>query len=118
MADTLPGLGWSPSEGGDLVAAAQATLDELNRVGVLMPWHKLDCELLLTTARSVAGAKGIAKAQMINQLAQIRARLPEPVIEEGSDRVQTELERIAEYFAQLEAGDPADVPDPAQSASV
>ncbi len=117
MQATLPGLEYSAA-GGDLVAAAQRTLDELQAAGVLMPWHQLDCELLLETARSVAGARGIAKAQMINQLAQIRAKLPEPVIEEASDRVQTELERIADYVAHLEADDPADVPHAAEPAPV
>jgi hypothetical protein len=121
MADsqpTIPGLEEPQPEDGPLVLAARASIKARREHGAIMPWHETLCAAVIELAQQAQRAKGIAKAQLYAQMLAAEAKLPEPVIQEASDVVDYELDRIRQYVEQLEVADPADVPDQAQPASV
>jgi hypothetical protein len=120
MQPTIPGLEEPQPEDGPLVLAARKSIAARREHGAIMPWHETLCAAVIELAQQAQRAKGIAKAQLYAQMLAAEAKLPEPVIQENSDVVDYELDRIRQYVEQLAAApaDPADVPDEAQSAPV
>ncbi len=114
---TIPGLEEPPPAPSTLVDAARASIQARRDAGAIMPWHETLCASVVELAQEAQRAKGIAKAQLYAQMLAAEARLPEPMIEESSDVVGFEVDRIRQYLEQLEA-DPSDVPDPEISAPV
>jgi len=103
----------------ELVAAAGQTITALREQNAIMPWHELDCAIVLETARGVTTSKGIAKSQMITALLAARAKLPEPYVAETDESVQMEADReLAWFAAHGQDADPAAVPDAQEPASV
>lgn len=115
---TIPGLEPPTPDDGELVRAVMETIAALREAGALHPWHSALCASAIHAARRAEQERGIAATNWGARMSEALKALPEPVIVEESDRVQTELERIAEYIAELEASDPADLPHAALSASV
>lgn len=119
MQPMISGLEEPQPEDGPLVQAARKSIQARREHGAIQPWHETLCAAVIELAQQAQRAKGIAKAQLYAQMLAAEAKLPEPVIQEQSDVVDYELDRIREYFEQLgEVSDPADVPDQAQPAPI
>lgn len=120
---TIPGLESAGHAFGDPISAAvdgiNAGIQALRDAGVIQPHHEADIAFIYANLNSAITARGIARGNFLKEARDAFKGLPEPTIEEGSERQQTELERIAEYIQHLEQEpDPADVPDTAQPAQV
>lgn len=113
---TIPGLEEPQLEDGPLVAAARRSIKSRRELGAIQPWHETLCAAVIELAQRAQRAHGIAQAQLYAQLLAAEARLPEPSIQETSDVVEYEGDRIREFLERYEAGDLADVPDQAQPA--
>lgn len=82
----------------DLVDAADKTIQALRDMGVVAPWHELDCAITLEAARGAALARGVAKAQMLTALLAARAKLPAPLASADDDEFAiVRSERVIEW---------------------
>lgn len=85
--------------------------------GAITPQHEGKIALIFANLGSAKRASGIARSNFMKEAGQIFESLPEPVIQEHDDVVQSEMDRIREFIEQLPS-DPASVPDPEISAPV
>lgn len=108
-------LGGSAVDRSALVAGVQATLEELEKAGVLGPMHRGLVELLRAEARDYVVSHGIARtnyAKLIGEHLTMLLEMEAPSTEEDDDSG----DRITKLAAVIQAGRlGSDVRDPAAS---